>query len=370
MSIWNKVLLGLLAIASLVFFHAAIRTVKTFDFWSKKAAVFESQIKQLREEIVQFRTADHEHPLPDKTFGVQQLRFDLSRMVNNRGRIWTNCQMKKVQAEVVNGVKTGRTEVTVNCDDPGISGKMLVYAFEEGDEPSSVKYLGEFAVTNINPGSAGLVSTTQLTKLQENNLAHSETSWMLYEMMPADQHELFASLNDDQRKKFFPDPDPGLSKAEQDKWKKEKWWLPEEYVADGQQVNGKTFERKLRDYLEIMRVCEVDRTLYDDRKNALVRDEGYLTAAKTDSDQQLAFAEKQKAQARNERDWEFKQRDATLAYYAALETMLNFNELAVKAAIAANANAAKQIAKIQKDAAEEIDRRTRNMAQYSGAKSN
>ena len=292
-------------------------------------------------------------------------------MVNNRGRIWTNCQVKKVQPEVVNGVKTGRTEVAVSSDDPGISDKMLVYAFEEGDEPSTVKYLGEFAVKAINQNNVGMVSTTQFTKLQENNLAHSKAaSWVLYEMMPADQHELFASLNDDLRKKFFPDPDPGMSKAEQDKWKKEKWWLPEEYVVDGQVVAGQPFERKSRDYLEIMRVCEVDRTLYDDRKNALDRDETYLTAAKTDSDQQLAFAEKQKSQARNERDWEFKQRDATAVYYAALEKMLSFNDEAVKAAIRGNAEAAKQIAKIQKDAAEEVDRRTRNMAQYSGARAN
>ena len=139
---------------------------------------------------------------------------------------------------------------------------------------------------------------------------------------------------------------------------------------DGQVVSGQPFERKLRDYLEIMRVCEVDRTLYDDRKNALERDETYLTAAKTDSDQQLVFADRQKAQALKERKWEYKQRDSTADYHAALQKMLNFNEAAVKAAIAANADAAKQIAKIQKGAAEEIDRRTRSMARFSGAGAN
>ena len=75
MSIWNKVLLGLLAIASLVFFHAVLRTVKTFQYWSKLADSYERQIKQVREDVVQLRTADHEHPLLDKTFGVQQLRL-------------------------------------------------------------------------------------------------------------------------------------------------------------------------------------------------------------------------------------------------------------------------------------------------------
>ena len=43
------------------------------------------------------------------------------------------------------------------------------------------------------------------------------------------------------------------------------------------------------------------------------------------------------------------------------KTMLGINETAVKEAIYANAEAARQIAKIQKDAAEQIDRRTRSM---------
>jgi hypothetical protein len=388
MSIWNKVLLGLLAIASLVFFHAAIRTVKTFSYWSDLANRYEVKLKQVRDQNIQLRTADHNNPLPDKTFGVQQLRYDLGRLVSSRGRIWANCQMKKVQPEMANGVKSLHTEVNVSSDEPGITNKMMLYVFEEGDDPSSIKYLGEFAVKAINANDVLLVSTTQLTPLQESNLQRSKTTWVLYEMMPADQHlmrgdkqelladhpeykdDLYATLSDDLKKKFFPDPDPGLSKADQDKWKKEKWWLPEEHLVDGQMVNGQLFERKLRDYVEIMRVCEVDRTLYDDRVNALKRDNDDLTAAEADSKKQLAFADKQKTQAKDERNWEFKQRDAVSALYADLQKLLSFNEGVVKSAIDANAEVARKIAKIQKDAAEEIDRRTRNVARYSNAGAN
>ena len=38
MSVWNKILLGLFFIAVLVFFHAALRTLKTFDYWSEADA--------------------------------------------------------------------------------------------------------------------------------------------------------------------------------------------------------------------------------------------------------------------------------------------------------------------------------------------
>jgi hypothetical protein len=362
MSVWTKVLLGLVAVAALVFFHASLRTIKTFQHWSSKCNEFERRLADVRKDIVALRTADHEHPLDDKTFGVPQLRFDLGRMLTNRGRIWTNCQKKGMQQDKAGN---GRWEATVTSDDAGYSDKMLLYAFEEGDDQAPGKYLGEFAVKAVSQNNnIVLVSTTPLTQVEQKRLANSKSTWVLYEMMPSDQHELFASLPDDLRKKFFPDPDPGLSKADQEKWKTEKWWLPEEYLLDGQIVNGKPYERKLRDYLEIMRVCEVERTLYDDRVNSLQRDENYLKSTKDDSEKQLAFAEKEKAQAVKERAWEFKQRDAAAAHFASLQKMLELNAAAVKAAMVANAEAARQIAKIQKDAAEQIDRRTHSMARY------
>ena len=353
MNVWSKVVLFFLGIAVFVFFHAAIRTVKTFYYWSGQVAKFQADLERTRRETALLRTADHEHPLEDKTVGVQQLHFDLGRMITNRGRIWSNCQKKQVQK---NGAQAGRTEVQVVCDEPGISDKMLLYAFEEGDDQSPGKYLGEFAVKAISQNNVLLVSTTPLTPIQEKTLSESKTTmpWVLYEVMPADQHELFASLPDELRKRYFPDPDPGLSKAEQTRWKmpqyidsKGKWWLPEEYATDAQTV-GTPNERKLRDYLEIIRVCDVDRTLFADRMNALDRDQTYVNSALTDSQTQLAFAEKEKAQAGQERAWEYKQRDATAALYGTLQKMLSFNQAAVQAAISANANAARQIAKIRK----------------------
>jgi len=365
MSVWNKILLGLVAIASLVFFHAALRTIKTFKYWSGLAATFELKLATARSEIVSLRTADHENPRPDTTFGVQQLHFDLDRMLSNRGRIWANCQKK---GNIQLG-KDGRAEVTVTCDEGNFSDNMLLYLFEDGDEQSPGKYLGEYIVKAISQSgqsapSLVLVSTTQPMKTQFDNLNASKMPWVLYEMMPSDQHELFATLPDDLRKKSFPEPDPGLPKAAQDEWKVKKWWLPEEFYLDGKEVNGKTYRRKLRDYLEIMRVCEVERTLYDDRLNALKRDEGDLEAAKADSLLQEKFANEEKAQALKEQEWEAKQRKAAADYYADLQTMLNNNETEVKNLIDANARYAQQIAKIQKEAAEQIDRRTHSMARY------
>jgi hypothetical protein len=372
MNVWTKVLLGLLFVAAIGFFHAAIRTVKTFQYWSGESSSFERQLTTVRAEIASLRNADHARPMDDKTFGVQQLRFDLGRLLANRGRIWSNCTRKNNVALD----SRGRTEVTVSCDDSSVTSdkrfdKLLLYAFEDGDDPSSVKYLSEFTVKAVGQNGIVLVSTTQLTPLERKHIQESRTPWVLYELMPTDQHDLFASspddwrkMPDDLRKKFFPDPDPGMSKADQEKWKETKWWLPEEYALDGQEIQGKKFERELRDYLQVIRDCETERTLFDDRIASLERDENYLKAAKDDSEKQLAFVQRDRAQAIADRDREIKQRDATAAHYATLQHMLDANGAAVAQALYNNAEAARRIAEIQKDAADQIDRRSHSMARY------
>src|SRR3974377_943652 len=112
MSVWNKVLLGMILIASLSFFHAALRTIKTFKLWSTSADAFETSLTRIHKDIDLLHTADHEHPFENKSFGVQQLHFDPGRMLANRGRIWTNCQKGNVTQN--NG---GAIEATVACDE-------------------------------------------------------------------------------------------------------------------------------------------------------------------------------------------------------------------------------------------------------------
>ena len=79
----------------MAFFHAATRTVKTYEHWANLSADCEKKLKERRAEVVRLQTADHEHPLDDKTIGVQQLHIDLGRVLANRGRIWTKCTMQK-----------------------------------------------------------------------------------------------------------------------------------------------------------------------------------------------------------------------------------------------------------------------------------
>ena len=80
-------------------------------------------------------------------------------------------------------------------------------------------------ITAITPNYP-LTIMTRPTPIQLKTAKESKMPWVCYEMMPTDQHELFVTLQDDLKKKYFPDPE-GSSKAEQEKWDTPpRRWIP------------------------------------------------------------------------------------------------------------------------------------------------
>jgi len=369
MSIWNKILLALIFIASLAFFHAAVRTVKTYQYWAKKTNDFEKTLKTRNAEIVALRTADHTHPLDDKTIGVQQLRVDLARVLANRGRIWPKCEKQKIGPDP-DPKNPGILDVTVSTDESTPNTfvqNMLIYAFEEGDEQSPGKYLGEFRVALVSDTKVVLASTTQMVKSVDpkvkslaDNIYDSKGKWVLYEMMPTDQDEAFANFAD------WPE--------EQKKWVSEEYRVAYDAKKDGPLVDasGKVspdsknnvFKRPPRDYLTIFRDYEMYCTLYVDRWESTLNDLRSLKAAEKETTIQIDVKEKEKTQVREELERAVNERKAVADHLATLQVLLSNNLKAVKAAIAKNLGYAQEIAKWQKEASDLIDRRTRSMAQY------
>jgi hypothetical protein len=361
MSIWNKILLGLIAFALLGFFHAAARTVRTYQHWANKTNAFEQKLKEVNEAVVRLRTGDPDVQLD---VGVQQLRIDLRRVLANRGRVWANCT--KPEPRVGEPKNPGMDPdpknpgiiwMAVNTDQGTIAPNMVLYMFEAGDEQPPGKYLGEYNVKGVEKHESEwrvqLASTTQMLKSIDptvksiaDNVMESKGPWVLYEMMPTDEHEAFANVPDDERK-----------------------WVPEAFVKDGEAVaKGKPPERNLCDYTAVFRACETYRTLFDDRLASGLRDVAFLEAAKADAKNQHRVTEEVKTRVLKEYEQAAFELKAVSQHYAALQRMLDFNVMAVKALIAKNVESANDIAKRQKDAAEQIERRMRSMAQYgSGA---
>ena len=355
MSVWNKILLALIFIAFLGFFHAAARTVKTYQYWANLTYDFETKLKRTRAEIVSLRTADHEHPRDDKTVGVQQLRIDLGRVLANRGRIWTKCEKQKAEMDRAG---SGIMRVSVSTDESATNAftkNLLLYGFDEGDDQSPGKYLGEFRVEAVSEKQVVLASTTQMVNSLAKNVTESKGPWVFYELMPTDEHEAFANLTDEQKKWIEEDP---------------KKWDSNEHIKDGQaDANGKKFERSLRDYVAVFRTCEIYRTLFADRWAGAGRDLAYLGVARQEAESAEALAEKEKTQVGEELRRARKELAAVANLQAARQYMLKLYQTGVQAAIAKNLEYAQDIARLQKAAVDQIDSRMRTMAQF-GPKAN
>ena len=73
--------------------------------------------------------------------------------------------------------------------------------------PVPIFYMGEFRVVASPEGKAGAITlqpTSPLTEEQIKQLQDGNSSWVLYEVMPADDHETFAGLNAAQMQALIP----------------------------------------------------------------------------------------------------------------------------------------------------------------------
>jgi hypothetical protein len=71
-------------------------------------------------------------------------------------------------------------------------------------------YLGEFKVTAVADTTVTLAPNLPLDPRQIADIQARGTTWVLYELMPLDAHELFAGLSDEQLQTMFPQAQLGL----------------------------------------------------------------------------------------------------------------------------------------------------------------
>jgi hypothetical protein len=349
MSLWNKILLGLVALASLGFLYMAARTLKTQKSWREYVRALDHQLAVKTEENRKLLTSDEEG-----NKGIRRLSTDLERLLIGRGRVWQKCEPERVQPD-------GQARVGVEqAGGPGrISDQMVVYVFEEGDDQQPREYLGEFKVKDVAENKVGLVPAVTFSQRELKRLAGSKGPWTLYELMPADRHFAFAGLSEDDRRALFP----------KDVVPKE---VVDEYVRDGQpakaddppqcQVDGK-YVRPLRDYKELFRSYQTDQTLFADVTESLTRDKQYLEEAKNDADRQVAFAEKYVVALRADMAVAAKEQQEVGAERQRLADTLDRMRQLVTQLIGLNAGIYGEITRLQLLAAGQIDARTQTMVQ-------
>ena len=270
MSIWNKVLVGLIGVASLALFYVAARTMKTHQYWRELAIKREQQIEQL--DRANQALADGAAGQP----GIRQLRLDLSKLVIDRGRQWVHCEPK-----VAVNPNDGTAVITVTISDPdphGIAPGAVLYGFEEADVSKGGHYLGEFRVAKADEKQkqAVMAPTARLSLREISAWRPPRGPGCFTRPCPATITNLCLAHRWRERALL-----PAAS-------------LPE-YVKDGkaavgdeppaQVVDGK-YLRPLRDYQAFFAAERVERTLLFDAIDAATGDETLLKAALARAKQQ------------------------------------------------------------------------------------
>jgi hypothetical protein len=348
MSIWNKILAWFVGITALAFFYLAARTLQTHAYWKKTAQSFEQAIKKVDADNKKLLEGDPKAA----QVGIRQINIELDKVLLDRRRVWTNCEAK---ARV--GREDGSAEVLVTIDrpdPPGIADNTVLYAFEETPVEKRGRYLGEFKVTKVAGKEVTLAPTSMLNTRELDRLAVAKQPWILYEIMPRDNHETLARLSDDQKKAMLPvdtlqeylkDGKP----ADKDD--------PAERVADGAYV------RQLRDYQVLFDNDVENRTVMDQRLKAVTQDTNLLKVALDQAQKQEEVCKADIATAKEELAKITRERTLVADVSKAIDAKVAEVRAEISKLLEKNQAMAGHIAQQQLEAAERIDQRTRAMAQ-------
>jgi hypothetical protein len=245
MSIWNKVLVGLILVASLAFFYLAMRTLQTHKHWRELVRDHiegTGEGPAYRPGIDWYRTNAEE--LQEQ---IEAKTLELRILLAQRGRVWANCRPRVDAGTKQTGL------VAVDTSGRGIAEKTVLYVFDESHVQQGGRYVGEFKVATLEvldgngngaleqaecppafrqffpaadrngdgtldpeefsaakakyPGPEMLKPALAMTQEELDRLVGAvaaDTSWRMYETMPADSHEALARIDPEQRKELLP----------------------------------------------------------------------------------------------------------------------------------------------------------------------
>jgi len=325
MSIWNKVFIGLIFLASIGFFILGARALMTHKYWREQALQLERELAQERDvelvlkegfdspeviareqeldkiggdaaEGLKRAKEEMEGMREEAKMGLRRVNVALHEELVDRGRVWRDCPPDPAPETA----KTGQLKVKVKFPSPHqIADKTVLWAFDQLPVDQGGRYLGQFTVDGVDNEGVVLKPTTRMDAAALAKLNQSATrngaAWSLYEVMPRDNHRSLAGLSDDELKAKLPEE------------------TVDEYVSDGQSTTledvkqrglaGKVFQvdesgqivktngletevraenvegkyvRQLRDYEELFRQYHLRLTEGVDRRNTLVRNVLYI----------------------------------------------------------------------------------------------
>ncbi len=180
MSIWNKVLTGLVIATLLAFFYLSARAFATHKAWRTSIDKHQSalaQTSQEREKLIEGDAAG--------SAGIRQLQVDLQRLTVGRGRVWKNVNHGEPEAA------TGKVRVSPQQPKPDEVVKVgtQIFAFRQAADKDPGSYLGDFKVTFVSEKEWELQPTRTMLPQAVTRLQQSRGPWVLYEKMPGPHPE-------------------------------------------------------------------------------------------------------------------------------------------------------------------------------------
>ncbi len=339
MSIWNKVLIGLILAIAPAFFFFGARALKTHQHWRVKAAEAEKKLEELKKENSLLEDGNFAEGIR----GVRQVKLDLHKLLLDRGRVWRNV------APGAPNPQTGAIMCTTDLPNPnGIAVKTVLQVFEQAPVAEGGRYLGEFIVTAKADKQLELQPAVKLTAEETEQLTQSRGPWVLRDVVPVDEHEIFAGLDEARIRAMFPEA------------------TVDEYLKHGQKgPGGEMYTRQLRDYGVLLTCYHQHRAVLRELLEAAKRDNQYLQAALADAKRQQQFRNEDFDRLKSLFTEETRQLDAVKSHLEAVQDKLAQLRNGVDQLIEANQQTAGQLAQVQLEAIRRVDERTSRMAQLS-----
>jgi hypothetical protein len=219
--------------------------------------------------------------------GLRQLEVELHNVTYGRGRVWTDVKPNPPAAD-------GTTSVAIEKPTPhGLHPNSIVYVFEQGTVAEGAHYLGEFTVKDAGEGTATLTPAISLTPEMQERLNATSKDWVIYELMPADSHDIFAAVPEAELRTLLP---AGAVEEYLQDGKPADAQAPEDQVVT-RKVDGeeqKFYQRKLHDYAPQFHELQLQFFVLQNLVEQKEKDNLLLeqTAAKTNADCAIRETEK------------------------------------------------------------------------------
>lgn len=137
---------------------------------------------------------------------IRDLRARLNDETHDRGRVWRECTPMAAVDAVTFRVRTvPPNQPQDEAPEPnGITERLVLYVFAEKEHKDGWKvpghYLGEYAVMEATATEITISSLLPLEPDQIQIIQKGGATWVLYEVMPVDSHEVFAEMDEAERR--------------------------------------------------------------------------------------------------------------------------------------------------------------------------